>query len=131
MEPDPLNGVYVYLDIVGDFVCQQCGVCCNNDWLVTVDEAGYRRNQRLFEQAGQPEEFAQAFLSLGSAAELGNAYVRLGNRDAAISAYRRPLEQKQMPLDPKLAQQFRDQVARLESAPDPKQVPLMRNPWME
>ena len=79
MEPDPLNGVYVYLDIVGDFVCQQCGVCCNNDWLVTVDEAGYRRNQRLFEQAGRPEEFAQAFLPLGSAAELGE-YARIAKR---------------------------------------------------
>ena len=77
------------------------------------------------------EVVAVSPMMTGSAAELGNAYVRLGNRDAAIRAYRRPLEQKQMPLDPKLAQQFRDQVARLESAPDPKQVPLMRNPWME
>jgi lysine-N-methylase len=79
MEPDPLNGVYVYLDIVGDFVCQQCGACCNNDWLVTVDEAGYQRNQRLFEQAGRSEEFAQAFLPLGSEAELGE-YARISKQ---------------------------------------------------
>ena len=26
---------------------------------------------------------------------------------------------------------FREQIARVESASDPKQVPLMRNPWME
>ena len=68
---------------------------------------------------------------LGTAAELGNAYLRLGNRDGAIRAYRRPLEQHTMPVDAKLAQQFRDQIARVETAPDPKQVPLLRNPWME
>ena len=61
MEPDPLSGMILYLDIVADFVCQQCGACCNNDWLVTVDEAGYRRNQRLFEQAGRQDEFFAAF----------------------------------------------------------------------
>lgn len=68
---------------------------------------------------------------LGAAAELGNAYLRLGNPESAIRAYRRPLEQKQMPVDAKLAQQFREQIARVEAAPDPKQVPLLRNPWME
>ena len=36
-----------------------------------------------------------------------------------------------MPVDAKLAQRFREQIARVESASDPKQVPLMRNPWME
>ena len=68
---------------------------------------------------------------LGTAAELGNAHLRLGNREAAIRAYRRPLEQDMMPVDAKLAQRFREQIARVESASDPKQVPLMRNPWME
>ena len=99
MEPDPLNGVYVYLDIVGDFVCQQCGVCCNNDWLVTVDEAGYRRNQRLFEQAGRPEEFAQAFLPLGGAAELGE-YARIAKRPSGggcfLTARHRTVAQLQL-----------------------------------
>ena len=66
-----------------------------------------------------------------TAAELGNAHLRLGNREAAIRAYRRPLEQDMMPVDAKLAQRFREQIARVESASDPKQVPLMRNPWME
>ena len=68
---------------------------------------------------------------LGAAAELGNAYLRLGNRDGAIRAYRRPLEQDKMPVDTQLARQFREQIARVEKAPDPKQVPLLRNPWME
>jgi 4-amino-4-deoxy-L-arabinose transferase-like glycosyltransferase len=70
-------------------------------------------------------------MMLGTAAELGNAYVRLGNREAAIRAYRRPLEQDTLPVDAKLAQQFREQIARIQHAPDPKQVPLLRNPWME
>ena len=79
MEPDPLSGMILYLDIVADFVCQQCGACCNNDWLVTVDEAGYRRNQRLFEQAGRQDEFFAAFHPLGPAGELGE-YARIAKR---------------------------------------------------
>ena len=79
MEPAALSDMFVYLDIVADFACQQCGVCCNNDWLVTVDEAGYRRNRQLFAQAGQSNEFAEAFISLGSEAELGE-YARIAKR---------------------------------------------------
>lgn len=81
MESAPLSDMFVYLDIVADFVCRQCGVCCNNDWLVTVDEAGYRRNRQLFDQAGQSDEFAEAFISLGSEAELGE-YARIAKRPA-------------------------------------------------
>ena len=79
MESAALSDMFIYLDIVADFVCQQCGVCCNNDWLVTVDEAGYRRNRQLFDQAGQSNEFAEAFISLGSEAELGE-YARIVKR---------------------------------------------------
>lgn len=81
MEPAPLSDMFVYLDIVAEFTCRQCGVCCNNDWLVTVDEAGYRRNRLLFEQAGQCDEFCQAFLPLGNAAELGE-YARIAKRQS-------------------------------------------------
>ena len=63
MEPAALNGMFVYLDIVADFTCQQCGVCCNNDWLVTVDEAGYQRNRQLFAQLGRQDEFARSWAS--------------------------------------------------------------------
>jgi hypothetical protein len=68
---------------------------------------------------------------LGAAAELGNAYLRLGDGERAIRAYRRPLEQDTMPVDAALAGRFREQIARVEASPDPKQVPLLRNPWME
>ncbi len=68
---------------------------------------------------------------IGAAAELGNAYLRLGDGANAIRAYRRPLEQTQMPVDAGLARKFREQIVRVEAAPDPKQVPLLRNPWME
>ncbi len=81
MEPARLSNMFVYLDIVADFVCQQCGVCCNNDWLVTVDEAGFWRNRQLFQQAGQSDEFVATFLPLGSAAELGE-YARVAKRPA-------------------------------------------------
>jgi lysine-N-methylase len=79
MESAALSGMFVYLDIVADFACQQCGVCCNNDWLVTVDEPGYQRNRQLFEQSGRQDEFAQAFIPLGSGAELGE-YARIAKR---------------------------------------------------
>lgn len=69
--------------------------------------------------------------NLATAAELGNAHLRLGDRAAAIRAYRRPLEQTQMPVDDDLARSFREQIVRVQQAPDPKQVPPMRNPWME
>ena len=36
-----------------------------------------------------------------------------------------------MPVDAALAARFREQIARVEQASDAKQVPLMRNPWME
>ena len=81
MEPAALSDMFVYLDIVADFACHQCGACCNNDWLVTVNEAGYRRNQLLFEQAGQSDEFTKAFIPLGSAAELGE-YARIAKRQS-------------------------------------------------
>jgi lysine-N-methylase len=81
MEPAALSDMFVYLDIVADFACQQCGVCCNNDWLVTVDEAGYRRNRQLFDQAGQTDEISQAFIPLGNAAELGE-YAQIAKRQS-------------------------------------------------
>lgn len=68
---------------------------------------------------------------VGAAVELGNAYLRIGDAANAIRAYRRPLEQTQMPVDAELAEQFREQIVRVEQAADPKQVQLLRNPWME
>ena len=63
--------LFVYLDIVKKFSCRQCGRCCRNDWLVTVDEAGYRRNHDLFAAMGMEPEFRQAFYRLGKDADYG------------------------------------------------------------
>jgi lysine-N-methylase len=56
--------MYIYLDIVASFSCACCGTCCRNDWLVTVDEAGYRRNREFFARTGRAGEFAAAFRPL-------------------------------------------------------------------
>jgi lysine-N-methylase len=56
--------MYIYLDIVPQFSCACCGTCCRNDWLVTVDEAGYRRNREFFARTGRAAEFAAAFRPL-------------------------------------------------------------------
>ena len=68
---------------------------------------------------------------VGAAVELGNAHLRLGDRASALRAYRLPLQQQDMPLDATLAGQFREQIARVEAAADPRQVPALRNPWLE
>ena len=72
--------MFVYLDIVEEFSCQQCGVCCRNNWLVTVDEAGYRRNQDLFQAVGREDEFLQAFVPLLGEADYGE-YARIAKRE--------------------------------------------------
>ena len=65
------------------------------------------------------------------AVELGNAYQRLGNAPAAIAAYRRPLDQQQMPVDAGIRAQFEAQIARLQSGVDPRTLQPLRNPWLE
>ena len=61
----------MFLDIVEQFVCLQCGECCNQEWLVTVDEQGYHRNERLFAEIGKTGEFRQAFHLLQKDADYG------------------------------------------------------------
>lgn len=51
----------IYTDLVTQFRCAMCGTCCRNDWLVTVDEPGYRRNAAFFARSGDPDEFQKAF----------------------------------------------------------------------
>lgn len=72
--------MYVFLDIVEQFICGQCGACCSQDWLVTVDEAGYRRNEKLFDKKGQVDEFRQAFIPLQTEADYGE-YARVAKRE--------------------------------------------------
>ena len=75
-----MNTMYIFLDIVEQFACGQCGACCSQDWLVTVDEAGYRRNERLFEENGRIDEFRQAFVPLQTDADFGE-YARIAKQE--------------------------------------------------
>jgi len=63
--------VYIYLDIVENFVCEMCGCCCRNDWLVTLDEDSYHRNAQLFLKTGRSEEFSEIFIPLIDKSGLG------------------------------------------------------------
>ncbi|KRA46738.1 tetratricopeptide repeat protein [Pseudoxanthomonas sp. Root630] len=69
--------------------------------------------------------------NVGVGVELGNAYLRLGQGDQALRAYRRLLEQTRVELDRKVERQLRDQIARIEAGEDPAKITPMRNPWME
>lgn len=73
--------MYIYLDILPRFKCAMCGACCRREWLVTVDEAGYRRNGELFSRLGRDEEYRTAFLPLGDFAAAGE-YAAIAKRPA-------------------------------------------------
>jgi lysine-N-methylase len=73
--------MFVYLDIVQEFSCKQCGFCCRNNWLVTVDEVGYRRNRELFAESGNEVEFQQAFIPLGAESDYGE-YAKIAKKPA-------------------------------------------------
>lgn len=63
--------------------------------------------------------------------ELGNAYVRLGKRGEAITAYGRMFEQKTMPIDPLVAAQVKAQIALLKSGAPMPSIKPMHSPWRE
>jgi hypothetical protein len=63
--------------------------------------------------------------------ELGNAYVRLGQREDAIRAYEGMFKQKQMPIDPLVAKQVRGQIELLKSGAPMDRVLPLRSPWLE
>ncbi len=67
--------MYIYTDLLPRFDCAMCGECCRADWLVTVDEAGYRRNAALFARTGNKEEFAAAFIPLQGSGPGEYAYI--------------------------------------------------------
>lgn len=71
--------MYIYLDFVPTFTCACCGTCCRNDWLVTVDEAGYERNRAFFAKTGRAEEFAAAFRPLAGRRAAGE-YAAINKR---------------------------------------------------
>jgi len=69
--------MYIYLDIVEEFVCEMCGNCCRNDWMVTLDEGSYQRNFLLFEKTGRSEEFPKIFIPITDESNLGEyAYIK-------------------------------------------------------
>lgn len=61
--------------------------------------------------------------------ELGNQYLKLGDRVAALDAYRRSLEHA--PASDSVSDILREQVARLESDLPIEQIPQLRNPSVE
>lgn len=83
--------------------------------------------------ARRAEEVISAWpRGLGTAIELGNAYLRLGRRDDALRAYRQPLSIADAGfLDPYTRRDLTEQIARLKGGAPLAQVPLVRNPRME
>jgi hypothetical protein len=66
------------------------------------------------------------------AIELGNAYLRLGNRQAALRAYRQPFTQAARDLlDGMTRASLLQRVASLERGDALELLPPLRNPWME
>ena len=93
----------------------------------------YKKNGRDWALVARKLEEVAAVLPnrIDTAVELGNAYLRLGDGAHAARAYRRPLQQPDMPIDADLARRLREQVALAEAAGDPKNIEPMRNPWLE
>lgn len=66
------------------------------------------------------------------AIELGNAYVRLGDREAALRAYRQPFSQAARDIvDEMTRASLLQRVASLERGDALDLLPPLRNPWME
>ncbi|KAF1711295.1 hypothetical protein CSC70_05110 [Pseudoxanthomonas kalamensis DSM 18571] len=98
-----------------------------------VMEYLYKEDGQDFTLVAQRLEEVAAVLphNVAAGVELGNAYLRLGDGAHAKQAYGRLLEQKKVPLDAKVEQQLRDQIASIEAGGDPTKIEAMRNPWME
>ncbi len=71
--------MFIYLDFVPHFTCACCGTCCRNDWLVTVDDAGYIRNREFFARTGRAGEFTAAFTPLAGKRAAGE-YAAIAKR---------------------------------------------------
>ena len=63
--------------------------------------------------------------------ELGNAWLRLGEREKAMRAYQSLIDQDKVPLAPNLVRELEEHIAMVRTADDPSRVEPMRNPWME
>ena len=97
--------------------------------------------EHLYKQGGGRDEVVAARLDealdqlpyhVGAAIELGNAHLRLGDVQAAAAAYRRPLQQQKMPVEPLVKSQIDAQLERLaRPGITAAEVKPLRNPWME
>jgi lipopolysaccharide biosynthesis regulator YciM len=77
------------------------------------------------------EVVAQLPGKVDAGVELGNAWLRLGERKRALRAYQGLLDQQKVPMAPKIVADLEAQVAAVRDAPDLAQVAPMRNPWLE
>ena len=74
------GSMYIYPDFITPFSCAMCGVCCRNEWQVTVDETSYWRSQTLFASLNKMNEFQQAFVPLAGQGGRGE-YAYIAKRD--------------------------------------------------
>ncbi len=98
---------------VGEYIYQRNG----DDWALVA--------------ARLEEVMAQLPGKVDAGVELGNAWLRLGERDKAVRAYMGLLEQEKVPLAPDLAAELRRHIGVVRSAPDLAKVEPLRNPWLE
>lgn len=71
--------MYISLDMVEGFSCEMCGKCCRNDWMVTVDEESYQRNEAFFAAQGKKTDFEKFFVPLTGNNSVGEyAYIAKG-----------------------------------------------------
>jgi len=80
--------MYLYLDVFEDFVCEMCGTCCRNDWVITVDQESYLRNEKWFTERGGSEEFHQAFVPLAKPG-LGE-YAAIAKHSSGVCCFLEP-----------------------------------------
>ena len=109
----PLSGASALSSKVNEYLYEQGG----DDWALVA--------ARLQEVVAQLPGKADAGV------ELGNAWLRLGERDKAVSAYQGLLDQDKVPLAPSLVAELQSHIAAVRDARDLAQVEPMRNPWME
>jgi tetratricopeptide (TPR) repeat protein len=100
-------------DKVADYIYKEDG----NDWALVA--------------ARLEEVVIHLPAKVDAAVELGNAYLRLGERDKAIRVYQGLLDQKKIPVEPKLAGQLKAKIEEVRTARHLAAVQPLRNPWME
>jgi hypothetical protein len=63
--------------------------------------------------------------------EIGNAHLRLGQREEAVAAYQALVDQTVVPIDPAIVDSVRMQIERIKASPTLDEVTPMRQPFME